>query len=129
MKFGKYLFCAVLACGLATWLGTPAMGHNVFKKELSAKFPEMKVSCNACHVKGEEKSTRNAFGTLIHKEFKDLELTKNFKAIKDRDEKKKYEAEVMTPAFEKAYKKVSSMSFAEFVKAGGLDGVEVDDDE
>jgi phosphatidate phosphatase APP1 len=128
VKFGKYVFCAVLTFGLAAWMGTPAMGHNVFKKQLSENFPEMKISCNACHVKGEEKSTRNAFGSLIHKELKDLELTKNYEAIKDRDEKKKYEAEVMTPAFQKAYKKISAMSFADFVKAGGLEGVEVDDD-
>ena len=127
MKFEKYVFGVVLAFGFAAWMASPAMAHNVFKQQVSKKYADLKVSCNACHVQGEEKSTRNPFGQLIHNELKDLELTKNWKAIKDKDEKKKYETDVMAPAFDKAFKKISTMTYDDMIKAGMVAGFDKSD--
>lgn len=129
MKFGKSIFCASLAIAVMAISGSPLMGHNVFKKTLGEKYDDMKISCNACHVQGEAKTERNAFGKLFHKELKELSLSEKYKEIKDRDEKKAFENEVMAPAFEKAYKKISAMSFEELIKAGMIDGIDPPEDE
>ena len=69
----------------------------------------MKVSCNACHVKGKPKSERSDFGKLFYAEFKSKELTKNFKAKQKESKaaKTKYEKETMIPAFKKAIEKIA----------------------
>ena len=79
--------------------------HTIFKKSMEKSYENVKVSCNACHVKGKSKTERNDLGALFYEEFKDEELTKNWKSKKGA-EKKKYQTDVMTPAFEKALKTV-----------------------
>ena len=105
---------------------TPASAHLVFKKELSKKFTDMKVSCNACHVKGKKKTERNKFGKLFHKELKEKKLTEGFKS-RAGTERKKYESDVMIPEFKKAFAKIKKMkpkdkeqTYEELIKAGEM---------
>lgn len=79
--------------------------HTIFKKYLSTKYANLQVKCEACHVKGKEKEVRNEFGELFHKQLKAQDLTKQWKSLKG-NEKRKFEKEVMTPAFEKALEEV-----------------------
>ncbi len=106
-----------------------SQAHMTFKKELTKKYEGMKVSCDACHVKGKPKTERNEFGKLFHKEFKDKKITENFKKL-DRDGKKQYEKEVMVPEFKKALEKIkkmkkkdTEMTFDELIKAGEIAGI------
>lgn len=99
--------CALILAG-----GT-AQAHTLFKKSLEKAYPTMKVSCNACHVKGEPKDVRNEFGELFYKELKDDKVTESWKAAKAKDKadgtktvRKAYEKETMIPLFEKALKKL-----------------------
>ena len=123
IKFGKYFLGMVLVVGLMGVISAPAEGHNIFKKEISKQFPNMKISCNACHVDKKPKTERNDFGKLFHKQFADQELTKNWKSKKGA-EKKAYEAEVMIPAFQKALKNVTTMTATDIIKAGVVDGID-----
>jgi len=48
---------AVVSIALGIF-GEETMAHSLFKKSMEKSYPVMKVSCNACHVKGEKKSVR-----------------------------------------------------------------------
>ena len=119
------------------------MAHTIFKKAMEKSYPIMKVSCNACHVKGEKKTVRNDFGEMFFKELKADNVTQSWKdAKKDgRDAQKAYEKETMTPLFEKALKKVKAATvpevegvtnpdagktWDEMIKAVKVDGIKVD---
>ena len=123
IKFGKYLCGLMMFCGFAVMICSTADGHNIFKKEFSKKYPEKKISCTACHVDKKPKTERNEFGKLFHKQFTDQELTKNWKTKKGA-EKKDYEATVMIPAFQKALKNVTSMTYDDIIKAGLVSGID-----
>ncbi|MFK7769656.1 MAG: hypothetical protein AB8B55_20775 [Mariniblastus sp.] len=121
MNRGKSLLCMMLAIGCALAFNSTASAHKVFKDKLSAKYPNLKVSCNACHVKGEKKSVRNNYGKLFFKTFENKKLTAEMP--KDRDEKKEYTEKVMAPEFEKAFEKIKAMTFADLMEAGVIDGI------
>lgn len=104
----------------------PASAHMAFKKELSKKYTDMKVTCNACHVKGKKKTERNEFGKLLFKNLKEKKLTEGFKS-RAGSERKKYEADVMVPEFKKAFEKIKKMkpkdkeqTYEELIKAGQM---------
>ena len=100
---------ALLVAGMALFVSpSPSMAHTTFKKELGKKYPTMKISCSACHVDKKPKSQRNDFGKLFGKEFKGKDISATFKSKKG-EEKKKYEKEVMIPAFTAALKKIQKM--------------------
>ena len=75
-----------------------------------------------CHVKGEKKDVRNDYGKLFIKVMDKPTLTEDWKALAG-DEKKTYEADVMTPAFEGAYNKLSKMTFADLINHNMIEGV------
>ena len=75
----KKLFL-VLACGAALWLipSGNAEAIPLFYSKFEAKYagadakPEFamlvkETKCNVCHIKGEKKEVRNAFGESLHK--------------------------------------------------------------
>ena len=100
--------------------------HMTFKKEISKKYPEMKITCNACHVDKKPKTERNEFGKLFAKQLKDKDITENFKS-REGDERKAYEKEVMIPEFKKALEKVkkmkpeySELTYDDLIKAGEM---------
>ena len=99
-----------------------AEGHAIFKKYLSEKMPNKKITCNVCHVSGQKKDVKNSYGKLFIKVINKPTLTKDWKS-KSGDAKKTYEKDVMLPAFEAAYKKVSKMTFADLLKNDLIDGV------
>lgn len=103
-----------------------SQAHSVFKKIMDQKYADMKINCNACHVEGEEKTERNLFGKLFFREMESENLTQNWKEKKGK-EKREYEQEVMTPAFEKALAKVAAMTYDDMVKSGLIDGMEKKD--
>ena len=107
------------ACALVIASST-AQAHTLFKKSMEKAYPTMKVSCNACHVKGEPKDVRNDFGELFYKELKDEKVTKKWKEAKAKDKadgtktvRKEYEKETMIPLFEKALKKLQKATVPE----------------
>ena len=100
--------------------------HLAFKKELTKKYPDLKVSCNACHVKSKPKSLRSEFGKLFEKELKEKKLTVEWKTKSGAD-KKQYEKDVMIPEFKKAWEKIkktkkkdTELTYEELVKAGEI---------
>ena len=99
-----------------------ANAHSAFKKALAAKYPGKKISCDACHVKGEKKSVRNTLGKLYYNQFKDKKLTETHKS-KSGAEKKAFETEVMVPEFKKAMEAVDKMTVADLIKAGVFGGI------
>ena len=122
MKFNLILRGSVCTFVFSILVGNAAQAHDVFKKEMDKKFPTMKVTCNACHVDKKPKTERTAFGKLFQKEMAAEELTKNLKTKKGT-EKTDYQQKVMIPAFEKAFAKVSVMTYEEIIKAGMVDGI------
>jgi cytochrome c553 len=119
---GKSLLCLLVVVGSALACASPVSGHSVFKKKLSAEFPNKKVSCNACHDP-KDKKIRNNFGKLLQKQFESKTLTADYKTKKGAD-KKAFEAAVLTPEFEKAFKKVNAMTVKDLIEAGFFDGVD-----
>lgn len=116
----------ILTIVLAVSFSSETEGFPSFKKALSKKYANMKISCNACHVKAKPKSDRNEFGKLFHKQFKDKKLTENFKKLTG-DEKKQYEKDVMIVEFNKALEKIKKMkkkdtdkTYDELIKAGEI---------
>ena len=89
----------------SVFVAASAEGHMTFKKQLQKKYPGVKVSCNACHVKGKPKTDRSEFGKLFAKELKKTHptLSADFKGKKGQA-KKDFEAKTMLPAFDKALK-------------------------
>lgn len=96
-------------------LGDETMAHSVFKKSIEKAYPVMKVSCNACHKKGEKKTVRNDFGELFFKEMKADKVTQSWKDAKanGRDAQKAYEKDTMIPLFEAALKKIKKATVPE----------------
>ena len=117
----------MLAMGCVLAFSTTASAHKIFKDKLSEKYPNVKISCNACHVKGEKKSVRNNYGKLFFKTFENKKLTAEMPD--DRDEKKEYAEKVMIPEFEKAFEKIKVMTFNDLVEAGVIPGITVPETE
>ena len=99
-----------------------AEAHLVFKKYLSEKMPDKKITCNVCHASERNKKVRNSYGQLFTKVMNKPTLTKDWKS-KAGDAKKAYEKDVMLPAFDKAYTKISKMTFADLLENELIDGV------
>jgi hypothetical protein len=130
-------FFAIAAFGglVAT---NPASGHTVFRKYMQGKYKNLQVKCEACHIKGKPKTERNEFGNLFFTILKDKDLTKQWEALKG-EEKRKFEKETMTPAFEKALELVKEKKndkdkkYGEMIAAGEIENMGIkkadDDDE
>jgi hypothetical protein len=118
----KTIVCFYFA--LICWLlaVNESSAHNIFKKEMDALLPGMKIDCNACHIDKKPKTERNPLGKLFQKELEAEELTKNWKTKKGSD-KKDYEEKVMVPSFKKAAEKVFAMTLEDVIKAGGIEGI------
>lgn len=109
--------------------------HTVFKKALEKSYKGVKVSCNACHLKGKPKSERNeGLGKAFYEEMKELNLTKEWKSKKG-PEKKAYQKDVMLPAFKKALKVVKEKkkdeageeTWHQLIETAELDGLKLKD--
>ena len=108
--------------------------HTVFKKALEKSYEGVKVSCNACHVKGKSKKERNEeLGKVFYEQLKDQNLTEEWKSKKGA-EKKAYQKEVMLPAFKKALEIVKEKKKEEteetwdaLIKTAALDGLKLKD--
>jgi hypothetical protein len=126
----KFLFSSVAILAI-TVLSSPAVSaHTVFKKVFQKKYSSVRVSCEACHIKGEDKSTRNDFGQLFYDQLKDQDLTKKWEAFgDDREGKKKFEDNEMTEAFTKALDEIKKMKndedvvYDELIKNAKLAGL------
>jgi hypothetical protein len=105
-----------------------ASAHNVFKKQLQSKYPDMKISCNVCHVDKEKKSVRYNYGQLLTKTFDSKTLTADLKSKSGAD-KKKFESDVMIPEFDKAFGKIQKMTFDDLAKAGLIVGITKSEDD
>ncbi len=126
----KAMLMGAMFMGAMVIGSVPTFGHTVFKKIMQKKYPEVRVSCEACHVKGKPKTERNEFGHLFFEKMKDKELTKNWEAFgDDRTGKRDFENKVMTPTFEKALELVKEMkkddeiAYASLIAESKLDGL------
>lgn len=113
---------AALMLTVFAFAASDVQAHSAFKKYISSQFPGKKMSCDVCHVKGQKKDVKNSYGQLFIKVMNKPNLTKEWKSKKGA-EKKAYEKDVMVPAFEKAFKKVSKMTFEDLVKYNLINGV------
>ena len=119
-----------------TFTVTTVDAHTVFKKALEKSYKGVKVSCNACHLKGKPKSERNdGLGKAFYEELKDQNLTEEWKS-KEGKEKREFQKEVMLPAFKKALKVVkekkeekSGKTWNELIETAQLDGLKLKDTE
>ena len=116
-----HIIAGLLLATLA-FVSSSAEAHSGFKKYLSEKMPNKKLTCNVCHVPGQKKNVRNSYGQLFTKVMNKPNLTKDLKS-KSGDEKKSYEKEVMVVEFGKAYEKISKMTFADLIKNDLINGV------
>ena len=65
---------------------TTVEAHTVFKKALEKSYKGVKVSCNACHLKGKPKSERNeGLGKVFYEQLKELKLTEEWKTKKGKE--------------------------------------------
>ncbi len=128
MNKGQTLLSMLVAAVCVFAFSAPANGHSAFKKQLSAKYPNKKISCNACHVDKQPKTTRNNLGKLFTKTMGNEKLTSDWKELKGA-EKKEYEKTVMVPAFDKAYEKVQAMTMKELIEAGLFAGIDAKEEE
>ncbi len=108
--------CVALALGV---IFSQASGHTIFKKQMQKKFENLVVKCEACHVKKEPKTVRNAFGELFFQELKDDNLTAQWEQLKGL-EKKKFETEVMAPRFDKILEEIKERTNKEGEKYGDI---------
>lgn len=111
MMSRSFVMSLALAWLASFCLPSKSEAHTIFKKFISTKYTNLQVKCEACHLKGKDKEIRNEFGELFYKQLKDQELTKKWKSLKG-NEKRKYEKEVMIPAFEKALEEVKKQKNA-----------------
>lgn len=120
----------VLALGVIAMISSPSalMAHTGFKKELGKKYPNMKISCSACHVDKKPKTQRNELGKLFFKDMKSKNISATYKSKKG-DDRKAYTANVMIPAFNAALKKIQKQKNKEgktydaLIKSGELPGI------
>ena len=130
VKLTGKMICGASALMMMLVFCSTSSAHMAFKKHLQKKYPGMKVNCNACHIKKKPKTERSEFGKLFAKPLKESNptITADWKSKKG-DEKKKYEAEVMVPAFDKLLTKVKMSKndkdevYDELIKAGKIDGI------
>jgi len=115
-------FCLLIMVGFMLLFCGDAQAHSAFKKQMAAKYPNKKISCNMCHVDKQSKTKRNAYGKLFHKTFESKTLSVDFKAKKGA-ERKAFETEVLNVEFEKAFEKVKAMTFHDLIEAGVIDGI------
>lgn len=117
----SYIVAGLLLATFA--FSTPSVeAHSAFKKYMSTKVPNKKLTCNVCHEANQKKTVRNSYGKLFTKVMNKPNLTKDWKA-KTGDEKKTYEKDVMVVEFAKAYEKISKMTFADLIKNDMIEGV------
>ncbi|MDA8563013.1 hypothetical protein N9L06_01030 [Mariniblastus sp.] len=116
---------------------TTVEAHTVFKKALEKSYKGVKVSCNACHLKGKPKSERNeGLGKVFYEQLKELKLTEEWKTKKGK-EKREFQKEVMLPAFEKALKVVKEKkkdeagdaTWGQLIETAELDGLKLKETE
>ena len=126
------IIAACVAFNLA-FAATTVEAHTVFKKALEKSYKGVKVSCNACHLKGKPKSDRNEeLGKVFYEELKELNLTEDWKTKKG-PEKRAFQKEVMLPAFKKALKVIKEKkkdeageeTWHQLIETAELDGLKL----
>jgi cytochrome c553 len=130
------VLCGLLGVYGLTIAGNPgtAQAQTEFKTALQKKYDYKLVSCNTCHVSGEEKTVRNDFGKLFAKELEGKKVTERLEAVKDLesdDAKRVKVKEETTEEFLAALKKIEDMksangkTYGELLKAGEIEGVKL----
>lgn len=109
---------------------TPARGVSKLGTLFKKKYALRSVSCNTCHVKGEEKDVLNPFGKKIAKLLDGKSVAERVKAAKELEEeedREEAEAQISEVILE-ALKKLDTMktpcgkTYAEVIRAGEVEG-------
>ena len=83
-------------CGaiILAWIASsPASAHSFMKKPFQKRYSLKLVSCNACHVKGEEKDVVNDFGETIQKLLEGTDIEARARVCKELDKEAKQKIE------------------------------------
>ena len=83
----------LVAVTLVAVLTGSVNAHSYMKKPMQKRYHLKLVSCNACHVKGEEKEVVNPFGETIEKLLEDTTIPQRVEACKEADEETKKQIE------------------------------------
>lgn len=131
-KFGITLIAAAV---MTVSFAGSASAIAPFKKAFAVKFTDKeanedfykivrKTGCNVCHVKGEDKEARNAYGDILA-EVIEGDANKRWKAAKEAENKDELEAQIMKEleaAFAKAAEteNADGLKYGDLIKAGKL---------
>jgi len=115
-----------------TFLVVPVQGQSKLGKTFKKKYNLRTVTCNACHVKGEEKDVLNPFGKKIDKLIEGMNVTERLEAAKELEiEEQDLVEEEIAKEFLEALKKLDSMktpcgkTYAEVIAAGKIEGTKL----
>ncbi len=90
----------LVAVSLVAVMTGSANAYTYMKKPLQKRYNLRLVSCNTCHVKGEEKDVVNKFGETIDKLLEGTDIPQRIEACKEVDEETKKQMEkVLTEEF------------------------------
>jgi ribosomal protein L23 len=70
-----------------------ALAHSFMKKPFQKRYNLRVVSCNTCHVKGEEKDVINDFGATVQKLLEGMDVESRVQACKEADKETKEKIE------------------------------------
>jgi len=112
---------------------TPVHGQGKLGTFFKKKYTLRSVTCNACHVKEEEKDVLNPFGKKVAKVLKGKNIAERIEAAKkleyeeDREEAEDQIAKVVFEALKKldTMKTPNGKTYAEVISAGEIEGTKL----
>jgi hypothetical protein len=110
-------------------LPSSASAHSFMKKPFQKRYNLRLVSCNTCHVKGEEKDQVNDFGATVQKLLEGMDVDSRVQACKevDKETKEKIEKE-LAEEFVVVLKRLDAIPtatgkpYADAIREGEVDG-------
>ncbi len=126
MKSILSIVALVLIVGV---LPSSANAHSFMKKPFQKRYNLRLVSCNTCHVKGEEKDQVNDFGATVQKLLEGMDVDSRVQACKeaDKETKEKIEKE-LAEEFVIVLKRLDAIPtaagkpYADAIREGEVDG-------
>lgn len=112
---------------------TPVHGQGKLGTFFKKKYTLRSVSCNACHVKDEEKDVLNPFGKKVAKVLEGKNVTERIEAAKEleyEEDREEAQEQIQDMVFE-ALKKLDTMktpsgkTYAEVILAGEIEGTKL----
>ena len=110
-------------------LARPGDAHSFMKKPFQKRYNLRLVSCNTCHVKGEEKDVVNEFGSTVQKLLEGMDVEARVQACKEADKETKEKIEkALAEEFVVVLKRLDTITtasgkpYAEAIREGEVAG-------